>query len=421
MERILIVDDDETTIKITERILQKENYEVDTYSSAKEAARNFEQGRYNLILSDYFMPDMDGGDFLDFVRERDKAAAFVFLTANTDVRVAIELVKKGADDHITKPIIAEELLFRVRKNLKEKENEKVLKQAEQERALLDMENQKLVNWRVLYASKDINQTEQMISLLSRSINQSGGFLWLDLLKGDLTKLDDTSFKISKDLVDMILNSAEAQKNIFDYITFISDIDNLELDTEELTTEQFIYEMKGYMEEELRELSRTYPREYFTFISKDRPDGTLTVDREYTKKIFRELIINAIKYSPEQSRILLFFEPNKGASGQGLNISVRNTPRASQKRDKTGAPIIGIPYDFSELVFDLFYTIDNFPTFLPEEEWSDGTGLFVSRKLIRKMGGWIRTNNGVDYTGDEPNTFVNFTITLPISNKEAAQT
>jgi len=45
-----------------------------------------------------------------------------------------------------------------------------------------------VNWRTPYATKDIVRTEQMIDLLDRTINQAGGYLWLDLLKGDLGDL-----------------------------------------------------------------------------------------------------------------------------------------------------------------------------------------------------------------------------------------
>jgi signal transduction histidine kinase len=85
---------------------------------------------------------------------------------------------------------------------------------------------------------------------------------------------------------------------------------------------------------------------------------------------------------------------------------------TQAKDPSGNPVVGIPYDYSELVFDLFYTIDAFTRRIDQEEWSDGTGLFVARKLLKRHGGWIRAGNGIDYTGQRPTTITRVTLTLP---------
>ena len=156
---ILVVDDDVTSLAIIEETLRSEGYAVHSYESAVEASEHFEPAAYDLILSDFFMPGMNGDEFLKSVRRRDSETPFVFLTANTDIQLAIDLVKTGADDHITKPIVPEVLLFRIEKNLRDKQNERTVRQAERERELFEMERQKLVNWRLLYASKDIHQTE----------------------------------------------------------------------------------------------------------------------------------------------------------------------------------------------------------------------------------------------------------------------
>jgi CheY-like chemotaxis protein len=87
-----------------EEVLRSVGHTVHAYSSAVEAAENIEPRAYDLILSDFFMPGMNGDEFLKNVRRQDGDTPFVFLTANTDIRLAIDLVKAGADDHITKPI-----------------------------------------------------------------------------------------------------------------------------------------------------------------------------------------------------------------------------------------------------------------------------------------------------------------------------
>jgi DNA-binding response OmpR family regulator len=422
--RILAVDDDDTSLKIITNALAKEGYDVVALNSAAEAFGEFQRSAargdsFDLVLSDYFMPGMAGDELLRKVRKRDQYVAFVFLTANTNVEVAIELVKSGADDHIVKPIVAEELLFRVEKNIKEKNHLRIIEKTERERDLIQLEKEKLVNWRALYAAKDITQTEQMIGLLSRTINQSGGFLWVDLLESGVEQLPDGAFKVDKALVEMILTSGRVQKNIFDYITFIGDLDSLELQQEGMPAADLVGEIASYLQDEAESLTTTYPRSYLPMIPDRHEQAEVSVDLRYLKKVVRELLINAIKYSPRESRIVLSFDYNSGASGRALDISIRNKPDKHQAKDVQGQPIVGVPYDYSELVFDLFYTIDGFPTHMPEEEWSDGTGLYVARKLIRKHGGWIRSNNGVDYTGETPETFVKFTVTLPLTQPVGA--
>jgi len=410
---ILALDDDPTSVTIIERILTAEGYSVSKFTDAASALEAFREQRFDLIVSDYFMPEMNGDQFLKKIRAEDSRVAFVFLTANTDIEVAIELVKTGADDHITKPIVEEELKFRVAKNLREKEQERAVERAEQERAFLELEKEKLVNWRDLYASKDIHQTEQMINLLSRTINQSGGFLWIDLLKSTLEKIDEEHYRIGKDLVEMILTSAESQKQIFDYINFINTLDTLELNIEKQSVPAFCPAMETFMDRRLGELCEKHGREKVVLRSEKYPTGTVSVDTGYVERILHELFCNAVKFSPPDSRILASIDRGTEHGKDVLRFLVRNRPVESKERGPDGEPVLGVPYDYSELVFDLFYTIDSFPRELEEEEWGDGTGLYVARKLVSRMNGWISSGNGVDYTGDIPQTFVRFTVTIPV--------
>ena len=417
MSGILIVDDDVTSLAIIEETLRSGGYAVHSYESAVEASEHFEPAAYDLILSDFFMPGMNGDEFLKSVRRRDSETPFVFLTANTDIQLAIDLVKTGADDHITKPIVPEVLLFRIEKNLRDKQNERNVRQAERERELFEMERQKLVNWRLLYASKDIHQTKQMINLLSRTINQAGGFLWVDLLEQQLGSEEGETVELSRELIEMILQAGRGQKQVFDYINFISGLDTLELNRKPVPVDDLVRGIDAHMREVVAELVGTHRRTYYSMIDIEGLEGTVEVDMDYTRRIAAELVFNAVKYSPEGSRILLIFEPCRDARSGGLDISVRNMPTAAQARDRQGNRIVGIPYDYTELVFDLFYTIDAFPVNIEGEEWSDGTGLYVVRQLLRRQDAWIRAENGVDYTGDTPETFTKVTITLPV--KEAS--
>ncbi len=414
MSRILVVDDDDTSLAIVEAVLAKNNFTVDAFDTPEHALRQFRKNKYDLVLSDYFMPGINGDEFLKAVREVDRETPFVFLTANTDIKIAIELVKSGADDHIVKPIVAEELVFRVQKTLQEKENRRLIRQVERERELLELEHRNLVNWRALYASKDITQTEQMINLLSRTINQAGGFLWVDLLKSRLEEARDRQeLTVDKDLVEMIVTAGESQKAIFDYITFIGELDTVKLNLEAVPVGDLFAELERYGRSLLAQI-RDHDARTLHIMKPSKPiEGAVRMDLKYLRDVFHELLVNAVKYSPEGSRILVSMDRNDELQGSYIDICVRNTATVAQARDREGNPILGIPYDYSELVFDLFYTIESFPTHLDEEKWSDGTGLFVARKLLKRQDGWIKASNGVDYTGERPETVVLVVATLPL--------
>lgn len=417
MSRILVVDDDDTSLTIIETVLNREGFSTDTFNSAADALSQFRRDSYDVVISDYFMPEMNGDEFLKAIRELDKDTPFMFLTANTDIKLAIELMKNGADDHVLKPIVVEELLFRVRKTLKEKENRRIIRQVERERELLELEHRKLVNWRALYASKDITQTEQMINLLSRTINQAGGFMWVDLLKGELAAGEgEARLSVDRELLEMIATAGESQKEVFDYVTFIGEIDRIDLNIEEVRISDLLPELESYARELMKRVGEHHPRSLQVMKPSEPIEGTVAVDREYLRRLFHELIVNAVKYSPENARILVYMDRNGEHEGSYLDIGVRNPAILAQARDREGNPIMGIPYDYSELVFDLFYTIESFPTDIDEEEWSDGTGLYIARKLLKRQNGWIKASNGVDYTGDRPETSVRVVATLPLNEE-----
>lgn len=414
--KLLVVDDERSTLLLVKGALKKHGHEVATYESARDALQTERLGEFDCILSDYFMPGMSGSQFLAAAKREAPEVPFIFLSGNDDFENAVDLLTKGAADYLRKPIVAESLLFRVEKAVEATRQNRLIERIEQERELLELENRKLVNWRNLYASKDARQTEQMIRLLSRTINQSGGFMWLDLLEGSLETTDDGNYKVAPDLVDMILSSGKSQKQIFDYITFIGGIDDVTLNQERVHAASVQEEVFALANGEFTDLAEKHGRNVRILEGAGVPNGSITVDRHYLSAILRELTVNAVKYSPEGSSIYYFVEEERDTSRPAIAVSVRNYTKDATTKTAEGEPIHGIPYDYSELVFDLFFTIEGFPVHLDEERWSDGTGLYVARRLIRRQGGWIRNSCGVDYSRGESRPFVTFRISFPLTEE-----
>ncbi len=103
MYSILYVDDDENLLGLNKIFMEKSGeFQVDTVSSAPEALERIPAARYDAILSDYQMPDMDGIEFLKLVRTRHGDLPFILFTGRGREDVVIEAVNNGVDYYIQK-------------------------------------------------------------------------------------------------------------------------------------------------------------------------------------------------------------------------------------------------------------------------------------------------------------------------------
>ena len=156
------------------------------------------------------------------------------------------------------------------------------------------------------------------------------------------------------------------------------------------------------------------RKKIRFTSLENTSGYfLDVNMEMLFKIFRELLFNAVKYSPEEGKILILLNFILKENKPFLEVSFWNTPRQTQTPDEKGERISGIPYEKSEAVFEMFNTFENFPVNIEGEEWLNGTGLYIARRMLRKMNGEIDARNMIMQTIHTKIPYVSITVTLPL--------
>ncbi|MEW6506357.1 MAG: sigma-54 dependent transcriptional regulator [Bacteroidota bacterium] len=101
--KILIADDDETLCYLLKEELVNEGHNVDTVYDGKDAIESFKKKSYDVLLLDLEMREVHGEKVLNYVKENHPSTQVIVLTAKTDVRTAIECIKQGAYDFITKP------------------------------------------------------------------------------------------------------------------------------------------------------------------------------------------------------------------------------------------------------------------------------------------------------------------------------
>lgn len=114
---ILVVDDKQSFRFMIKRYLDDAGYRTECAASGAEALVQLEHGRFDLVLSDMVMPEMDGLTLLRQVRRSHQLLPFVLVTAHGSVDSAVAAMKEGADDYLLKPLNREELLLAVERLL----------------------------------------------------------------------------------------------------------------------------------------------------------------------------------------------------------------------------------------------------------------------------------------------------------------
>ena len=114
---ILLVDDEKSILFSLKAALQKEGYLVKTAGDPQEALKMIEPGAFQVIISDYNMPGMNGVEFLRRVKAGDPEVVFILMTAYGSEKLAIEAMKEGAYDYFSKPFDIDEMRLVVAKAL----------------------------------------------------------------------------------------------------------------------------------------------------------------------------------------------------------------------------------------------------------------------------------------------------------------
>ncbi len=132
MIRTLIVEDDTTFAELLEGFLTRNHHEVKYVTKVKDSFKLLESQTFDLLLTDYRLPDGTGLDVLAFVREHHISLPTIVMTSFNDVRTAVRSIQSGATDYIIKPVNPEELSLAIKKALDRKEHHEGVKISDDE-------------------------------------------------------------------------------------------------------------------------------------------------------------------------------------------------------------------------------------------------------------------------------------------------
>ncbi len=149
--RILVVDDEESMREFLTIMLHREGYEVDAASDGTQAVTSLKEKSYDLVISDIKMPRLNGFQLLSHIKERFPETVVMMITAFSSTEEAVEAMKQGAYDYITKPFKNEEIRLIVKNAL--------------ERKALRQENTEL--------KKELGRRHSFCSIIGKSKNMQG--------------------------------------------------------------------------------------------------------------------------------------------------------------------------------------------------------------------------------------------------------
>jgi two-component system, NtrC family, response regulator HydG len=121
MQTILIIDDDRDMCLLLKRFLTRHGYEVLEAYNGKKALEILESTEPSLVMCDFRLEDMEGNVLLGKIKERYPHLPVIIITGYSDIKIAVEVMKMGAYDYITKPLFPDEILVTIKKALEDSE------------------------------------------------------------------------------------------------------------------------------------------------------------------------------------------------------------------------------------------------------------------------------------------------------------
>lgn len=195
---VLLMEDEMNVAKGLEMVMREEGYEVDLADTGQGALDKFRTSEFDLLVADLRLPDMDGMEVVQHVREKRPRTNVVIITGYPSVSSAVEAVRMGVSDYLRKPFTEDEFKTAVKSALKEKEKESMeelivetqkerLIQKEEVTRVLERAYQNGEFWRVLMENGSETLKEYRLSRKAKAAILSGDLEWIRKNVGELTE------------------------------------------------------------------------------------------------------------------------------------------------------------------------------------------------------------------------------------------
>lgn len=360
---ILIVDDSPENIISLQKVLEKNDFEVDTASSGEEALKKILKKSYVLIILDVQMPGMDGFEVAEVISGYSKAkeTAIIFLSAaSANVNLITRGYSSGGLDYISKPVDMNILLLKVKT---------FYRIYEQSRALNEM--QKALRAEIEFRKEAERKKDEFISIASHELKTP-----MTSIKGYIQLLERSLDKNDIETVRKRLHKVQNQVEKLNLLVAdLLDISKIESGKLKLNRQYFCFNQA--LDHILEVVQENNP--HIKIVRKGRVESELFGDEMRIEQVITNFITNAVKYAPDGKEIHITSE----IEGDKIHFSVRDFG-------------IGMTEEHEQKIFQKFYRIEE----SSERFQGLGIGLYICQEIIDRHKGKI----GVTSTLGEGSTF-----------------
>ena len=300
---VLIVDDNPGNLQVLGKTLKKESYNIEFALDGKSALDWLKEKKFDLILLDVMMPDMDGFEVCNRIRadDRQKNLPIIFLTAQTDKESVLKGFEIGAQDYVTKPFDTPELLARVRTQLelrKSREDLAELNKKLEEKVRERTRQLRETNEELKIANQKLTGLDQaktsFLQLISHEIRTP-----LNGILGPIHLLEQKLRNEDLDKLFEILDISVSRLEKFSYNALT--ITRLNTQKDKLILEPV--DLGKILDKCLKESEDRIGSRKIR-VEPGEPDKGILVrgEHELLKTCIHNILDNAIKFSPEQGEI-----------------------------------------------------------------------------------------------------------------------
>ncbi len=368
---ILVVDDEAGIREGCRRALTPLGYNVEVAETGAAGLRKLRDGTFDLVLLDLMMPGMSGMEALGRIQEIDPQMVIIIITGYATVEAAVQTIKRGAYDFISKPFTSDDLILVVNQGL---EHRRLVLETKRLQAI-EEEARELARAKTELEKLDAMKSRFMLTVaheLRAPVAAIQGYLGL-ILDGyaneDAQEMVESSYQRCGELLDMI-----------DDLLLLARMKEKATEAKKTTVS-----MASVLEEVSGLLKGEAEGKGLAFKVQIAGRSEMLANKEHLKQLWTNLISNAIRYTPRGGSVVASLEEKDGqivgtVSDTGIGIAADDMPR----------------------IFEEFYRTEAAKKM---EAHGTGLGLPIVKEIIESYGGTIQTDSRLG----EGTTFV---FTLP---------
>lgn len=370
-QAIICVDDEDIILEALKDQLGpffENHYLIETSTTAQEALEIYDElieSGYDVpvVISDYLMPDMRGDEFLIKIHQKNPKVLKILLTGHANIDgIANAINKANLYRYIPKPWDRDDLILTVREAVRSFLQEEEIKKKNEELKDINVNLEKLVEART-HELEEANATkDKFFSIIAHDLKDSlGGLLgYSEILNTDFNGLDE------KDKSTIIKSIRQMSGQTFKLLQNLLDWAKIQTGNMDFTPDKF--QITAFLIDELTMLQKIAEQKNITILTKMEDDIYVNADNKMISSVFRNIVINAIKYSNRGNNILISL--NKDSNFARIDVKDNGVGISADNMDK------------------LFKLNESYKTYGTEKEDGTGLGLILSKDLINKNGGDI---------------------------------